>query len=53
MSCITAIRAGMCPELAPKLMSDFPARAAYHSGTGDTPTSSSSAVVTPSIALKP
>ncbi len=53
MSCMTAIRAGMCPELAPKLISDLPARAAYHSSTGDTPTSSSSAVVTPSIALKP
>jgi len=51
LSFITAMRAGMWPALAPKWTSDLPSRALYHSPTGETPTSSSSAVVTPSIAL--
>ena len=51
-SCITAMRAGRWPEVAPKFTSALPSRARYHSGTGETPTSISSAVVTPSMALK-
>lgn len=39
MSFITAIRAGICPALAPKLMRAFPSRAVYHSPTGETPIS--------------
>ncbi len=51
VSCITRMRAGNSPELAPKLISAFPSRAAYQEATGETPTSISSAVVTPSRAL--
>src|ERR1019366_3392649 len=52
LSCITYMRAGMCPDVAPKLINACPSRARYHSGTGETPTSISSAVVPPSLALK-
>ena len=45
------MRAGMCPTVAPKLIRERPSRSAYHARTGETPTSISRAVVTPSLAL--
>ena len=45
MSFMTTIRAGMWPELAPKLINDLPSRAAYHLSTGQAPTSTMSSTV--------
>ena len=49
-SSMTSMRTGMCPTLAPKLMSDSPLRWSYQESMSPAPTSSSSAVVTPSLA---